>query len=73
MDEIAKGRFATLGGDKTTVPCPHCGHRLQLLDARFLQAGPVRCGACGEPVQATPGLAALAEVLGAAPRPRDRS
>lgn len=73
MDDIADGQRATLGGDKTTVPCPHCGHRLQLLDARFLQAGPVRCGACGKPVQATPGLAALAEVLGASPPRRDRS
>lgn len=36
----------------TEMSCHACGHPVEMIDRRFLRFGPVRCGACGETLNA---------------------
>jgi len=53
--------FSGSGSDRMTeMSCHACGHPVEMIDRRFLRFGPVRCGACGQTLNAP----VLARVLG---------
>lgn len=50
-ESVGGGDPRSLGGQLLVVQCSRCRHDVEIVDHRFLERGPVRCGACGAEVR----------------------
>lgn len=51
MEGGTRGKATYGGKTQSKVKCPSCGHEVVVADRRFVDRGPIRCGACGAEVQ----------------------